>query len=385
MSSFFSVTQENSGDNSQNMSTLSTSTKTSRVKPSYTLRTWAKEERVEDKMVETTPTALYGVQMNPFLQSCGQYVFATVGGNRASIYECMDDGSLKLLQVYSDCEKEENFYCCCWSHELFEQDGEPPVAGSPLLIIGGARGVIRIIQPSKRECTQHLKGHGSSVNDLKLHPFEPRLLLSASRDHSIRLWNMATETCVAIFGGLEGHRDEVLSVDFHLSGKKIVSGGMDHALKIWPLDGEKITTAINDSFTFNQNKSRTPFKTAKNQFPMFTTRDVHRNYVDSVAWYGNCVMSKSCENSIVLWKPGKLQEILDTDSIKGDVGINSNRNDQTVTVLHKFECPENDIWYIRFGMDEKQSLIAIGNQIGHIYVGQIDEEDPTLSRYVIKS
>ncbi|KAI1286807.1 Polycomb protein eed-A [Halotydeus destructor] len=306
---------------------------------------------------------IFGVAFNPHLQESGRYVFATASSNRISIYECLKDGTMKLLQVYSDPDPEESFYCIAWTYD--------DVKLTPLLAAGGGRGIIRVISPPTNRCIKSIKGHGHAVNDLKVHPHDHNLLLSVSKDHSLRLWNVKTGTCVAIFGGVEGHRDEVLSADFHVSGSRVVSCGMDHSLKIWILDVSEVQDAIKESYAYNPIKADKPFKTARCQIPSFTTRDIHRNYVDCVRWYGNFVMSKSCENTITLWKPGKLDDERDislpTARYSSDIGNNT-------TVIHQFQLEDNDIWFMRFSMSQRQTVMALGNMKGKTYVWDLNED-----------
>ena len=58
-------------------------------------------------------------------------------------------------------------------------------------------------------------------------------------------------------------------------------------------------------------------------------------------------------------------------------------NDGKVTILHRFDYKECDIWYMRFSLDFMQKLMALGNQVGKIYVWDIDVDDPTEARYIV--
>ena len=173
----------------------------------------------------------------------------------------------------------------------------------------------------------------------------------------LRLWNINTNVCIAILGGAEGHRDEVLTADFNFSGTMIISAGIDHSLKMWNLTKENISTAIQNSNTIS-NSTIKSFKTELINFPDFATRDVHYSYIDCVRWYNNCVLSKSIENKIILWKPGHLEDEINSIT----------RSNKNFIIIHKFQIKNADVWFVRFCLDFTQKFLALGNQTGKIYV-----------------
>jgi len=296
---------------------------------------------------------LFGISVNHHLKPPHPVVFATVGYNRVTIYEALADG-IKLSQCYADPDTEENFYTCSWS---FDAD-----TGRPILAAGGYRGIIRIFSPANMNCIKHFIGHGNAINEVKFHPKDPNILLSVSKDHALRLWNVKTECNIVIFGGVEGHRDEVLSADFNMDGTKIISSGMDHSLKIWACHTEKIKATIRLSYEMHGNKR--VFPTELCHFPEFSTRDIHRNYVDCCKWFGDFILSKSCENTIVCWKPDERKE-------------DNFNNENKVVFVHKINYKDCEIWFVRFAMDYQQNILALGNQVGKTYVWDLSGAEPS--------
>ncbi|GFZ07456.1 transducin/WD40 repeat-like superfamily protein [Actinidia rufa] len=184
-----------------------------------------REYRVTNRLQEGK-RPLYAVVFN-FIDSRFFNVFATVGGNRVTVYQCLDGGVIAVLQSYIDEDKDESFYTVSWACNT---------DGTPLLVAGGINGIIRVIDAGNEKIHKSFVGHGDSVNEIRTQAMKPSLVVSASKDESVRLWNVHTGICILIFAGAGGHRNEVLSVDFHPSDiYRIASCGMDNTVKIWSM------------------------------------------------------------------------------------------------------------------------------------------------------
>lgn len=114
-----------------------------------------------------------------------------------------------------------------------------------------------------------------------------------------------------------------------------MSCGMDHSLKLWRIDSDRMLKAITGSYQYNPSKTNRqgrvaaqtphplfstlppdvlqscrPFVSQKIHFPDFSTRDIHRNYVDCVRWLGDLILSKVSQS--VSQKASKLLHYLES-------------------------------------------------------------------------
>ncbi|KAF6159434.1 hypothetical protein GIB67_032205 [Kingdonia uniflora] len=179
------------------------------------------------------------------------------------------------------------------------------------------------------------------------------------QDESVRLWNVQTGICILIFAGAGGHRNEVLSVDFHPSDMyRIASCGMDNTVKIWSM--KEFWTYVEKSFTWTDLPSKFPTKYV--QYPVLVT-PIHSNYIDCTRWLGDFILSKSVDNEIVLWEP-KSKE--------------NSPGEGAADILQKYPVPECDIWFIKFSCDFHYNAAAIGNREGKIFVWELQSSPPVL-------
>uniref|UniRef100_A0A0N4VSV4 WD_REPEATS_REGION domain-containing protein n=1 Tax=Haemonchus placei TaxID=6290 RepID=A0A0N4VSV4_HAEPC len=88
-------------------------------------------------------------------------------------------------------------------------------------------------------CQSTLVGCNHSVTRLDFDP-ESRLLLGASNDNGVRLWNVDNQRLMTSF---MGHTDKVSSARF-LSSTQVVSGSNDRLIKIWDVRSQRCIRSV---------------------------------------------------------------------------------------------------------------------------------------------
>ena len=94
------------------------------------------------------------------------------------------------------------------------------------------------------------------------------------------------------------------------------------------------------------------------QTPLFHSTAVHNNFVDSVAWFGDALCTKSVHNEAVLWAPqGCLEDTLELGcSLPG-----------TFDVLRRLPARHAEIWFLKFDFNLAAGAVACGSTHGDVH------------------
>ena len=238
-------------------------------------------------------------------------------------------------EVKSICIKDVFFYCV----------DATKIDNIYFIVMGGNTNSIFMytinIESSDSENNENITeliGHKNDINDLKFLIINPNILLSASSDSTVRVWDVKKEKMLCIYGGPFGHPSHVLTVDFHFSEQFIASAGFDQVEMFWDID-----FVFKKYANYEQN-----FKCLLKTKPFFETY-IHENYIDTVKFYGDLVLSKSTNGVILLWKPM----------------FNDEKDHHFI--IKKLFYTSSKIWYVKFHLNLIENLLFIGD-VGGMYI-----------------
>ncbi|KAI5838728.1 WD40-repeat-containing domain protein [Morchella snyderi] len=303
----------------------------------------------------------YGAYFYPYTPPGVDPVFAVVGGREVIIARPHPSRGIEIIHYFHDdlFFPTEALCSACWTRCTR--------TGAPLLAVGGAAGIIKILNIRTGKVQQTLVGHGDEIMEILVSPTDQAILASASADSTVRLWNIdaryTRQPCALICAG-EGHRETILSIAFHASGRYLLSGGMDHIVNLWVLpaaEGAGMAAGSDNPRVLH--------------YPHFATSMVHSNYIDCLAWHGDVVLSKAAKESrIVLWAIQGFTSRVDPAAWGAPPTTHEFRETRSVfgagfERLAMFECRDTEPFFMRFGFFGARGLhpvLAMGSTLGRV-------------------
>ena len=141
-------------------------------------------------------------------------------------------------------------------------DGHPICCLNDRLVIGTK---VWDIAGSEPVGLMDLEGHEEPVRDC-LASDTHNVVLTASNDTSLRLWDLRTGECVRV---MEGHTDQATAVDMDSALRTAVSGSSDNTAKLWDLGTGKCM----DSFQHDHEVTKVGFHESGSTFFSLTDPD----------------------------------------------------------------------------------------------------------------
>jgi WD40 repeat protein len=134
---------------------------------------------------------------------------------------------------------------------------------------------LRVWELETGRCLRVLEGHTDNVSSVQVTPDGQRAI-SASWDKTFRAWDLATGKCLSV---LEGHTSWSHSMKVTPDGLRAVSAGHDRTLRVWDLEsGQCLALAClpipASSFAFSSRLGQVVAGTSIGQVLQFDLRGI---------------------------------------------------------------------------------------------------------------
>ncbi|MDF5723242.1 MAG: AAA-like domain-containing protein [Rhizonema sp. PD37] len=182
-------------------------------------------------------------------------------------------------------------------------------------------GTIKLWNVATGKEISTLSGHKDSVNSVAFSP-DGKTFASASADKTVKLWNVATGKEISTWSG---HKSSVYSVAFGPDSKTLASASADKTIKLWNVaTGKEISTLSGhqsyvSSVTFSPDGKTLASASGEGTIKLWnvatgkeiSTLSGHKDSVNSVAFSldGNTLASASDDKTIKLWNVATGKEI----------------------------------------------------------------------------
>eukprot|EP00493_Phyllostaurus_siculus_P026312 UN26657 len=166
---------------------------------------------------------------------------------------------MKPFCFFQDEALDEEFFAICWC--TWDSD--------LYIIAAGNLALIKVFNLTERKSVRVVEGHGDQINEINCHPTKFNIVATASKDMSVRIYDVKNSRCLFI---CNHHVSNVLTVNWNIQGTLLVSGAMDNSVAVWNMK-------TLDKIIASNRPRHQPKITAA---PKYITKWLHRNYVDSV-------------------------------------------------------------------------------------------------------
>uniref|UniRef100_A0A8R1HPE8 WD_REPEATS_REGION domain-containing protein n=1 Tax=Caenorhabditis japonica TaxID=281687 RepID=A0A8R1HPE8_CAEJA len=376
--------------------------------------------------------SVYNCDFNPYIGWEQTQVLATVGGTKVLVHEVPRHVN-HIITRYgctiassTPNQEPEDLYAVTWALDTYESP-----QNAHRIVTGGLHGQLYVINSRNGQQQNRLQSCGGAINDIRTSPANSNLVAVASKDQTVRIFHIRNDSCLAVMGGLNCHRDQVLSLDWDRDGNFLVSCGMDHLSMRWDLakdhvrkhldaccealakgrmnvlsQSDPVLKKVEDKKEIiKENVKKSAFEienyhpnleddsnidsvlgeigkasgcTLPIYRPASVCSDVHEDYVDCIRVMPgiNYFLSKGCgkEKAVNMWRFGPPKGVVERVT-------SSMAPQKTTTQLLAFKIWNGDTWFTKFEMDPRRRWLAVGGTQGFVNffdVTKLKSHEPVL-------